>query len=189
MKCQFKWYIFTTSHNFSPSSAFLGSVPSSRSDMAPNASPFQLTPLKNPLYLRGLINSVSSKLAQGAYASKRYDIPSMLTPPGAHFGGPGAAGVPQFYLPQNLGAPLQQQQLLPSGYGFAQHLPFASGPGALPQAPFQGNHPLSADEFQHYLKAANAPLPAPTHNAPGRQFLSQDDLQKFLKVSKKNKVG
>jgi hypothetical protein len=162
--------------------------------MAPNASPFQLTPYKNPLYLRSLINSVSTKLAQGAYASKRYDIPNMLTPPGSQFGGP---GVP-LYLPQNLGAPQYQnlgafqQQLpqLPAGYGFAQQaLPFASGPGVLPQAPFQGN-PLSADEFQHYLKAAAAPLPAENNSPSGGQFLSQDDFQKYLKIStKKNKVN
>lgn len=160
--------------------------------MAPNASPFQISPYKNPLYLRSLIENMSSKLAQGAYASKRYDIPNVLTPPGGHFGGPGAAGAGQlFFLQPNLGAPQQAQALppLPSGYGFGQQAsPFASGPAALPpQASFQGN-PLSADEFQHYLKAAAAPLPAPNNAASGA-VLSQDDFQKYLKVStKKTKV-
>jgi len=183
----------------------MSSVPKSRSDMAPNASPFQMTAYKNPLYLRSLINTVSSKLATGAYASKRFDLPNILTPPGSNFGPPGsqfgapgshlgpprAPGLPLLYMPQNYGAPqvppVPPVPLLPNGLGGGlQGFPFPAHSLPTPQA--QGN-PLSPEEFQRYLKEAAGPAPNTPQSGSNGEYLSQGEFQKYLKLaSKKNKV-
>ncbi|XP_059473443.1 uncharacterized protein LOC132195452 [Neocloeon triangulifer] len=181
--CSLFWILFSSNaapqggnveHHFSPPAAFLKSVPRSRLDMAPNAAPFQMSPLKNPLYLQSLISSASNKLVQGMF-SKRLDIPNYLTPPGGHLLPPGA----QVGFRNYPGNPLAPQIAPPGpGYPFLpQQIPAL--PQAAPQvgSPPSGQH-LTQKEFQQYLKAATA-----SKGNTEEEYLTQGEFQKYLKLA------